>query len=758
MRKKVLSLLLCLSVFVSVLIPAGFVFAEDTAAQENAESLVTLDCADYTNVAPLSSAMPAMRRIRGLAVSKSGTDNPGVETSKTVAKNKDGTYTLRLEAYVTGSSMTTVTQKPTDTVLVLDTSGSMEDYMNVADKGSVANLDPKYAGYYKWNGGIFWHDMRYQDGKWQYQTIAGTWKDCGDSWFGNAAGIRKINALKIAVNGFINSASEMEGDNRIAIVTYASNSTIKNQLTTVPAGAGALKDTINSLQAEGATAADYGMQNAQSIINDIPADRDSNKVVIMFTDGEPNHENGFDTSVANATISASKSMKDKGTTVYTIGVVEGADPTNYTSDINKYLHHVSSNYPSAESMTKAGALNPNADPYNGGKSYYLSADNLQSLSDIFQSISDEIGGASITLGTETTVKDVISDYFQLVDDTDVSSIIVKTADCNSFDNNDQPVWTNEQETANLTVTASEDKKAISVRGFDFSKNWVGKNKTTGEVHSGKKLIVEIPIQRCDGFMGGNAVPTNGSDSGIYDGDGNLVENFGIPTIDVPIQYEYAAGDQIIFLGENADLAGRLSHTEPYVIDGSNNKFVDITYTLETDGKLVGTYSIPAGKSEGSWSWTDGENGKPFLTETTEYNVTCTVAPTSPGTCETLTLNAPDFTVYVHSGTLTIRKNGGLEGDKYVFNIKIKNGEDEAHYMTVTVLGNNEVKITQLPKGIYTVTEETGWSWRWEPTFDSSQAEISQSNPNGSVTCTNKQEKDQWLNGYNHAVNEKGGAQ
>ena len=79
-------------------------------------------------------------------------------------------------------------------------------------------------------------------------------------------------------------------------------------------------------------------------------------------------------------------------------------------------------------------------------------------------------------------------------------------------------------------------------------------------------------------------------------------------------------------------------------------------------------------------------------------------------------------------------------------------------MTVTVLGNNEVKITQLPKGIYTVTEETGWSWRWEPTFDSSQAEISQSNPNGSVTCTNKQEKYQWLNGYNHAVNEKGGAQ
>ena len=51
----------------------------------------------------------------------------GVTLSKTAAKNDDGTYTIRLEAYAPGSSTTTeeVTEVPTDIILVLDRSGSM---------------------------------------------------------------------------------------------------------------------------------------------------------------------------------------------------------------------------------------------------------------------------------------------------------------------------------------------------------------------------------------------------------------------------------------------------------------------------------------------------------------------------------------------------------------------------------------------------------------------------------------------------------
>lgn len=109
---------------------------------------------------------------------------------------------------------------------------------------------------------------------------------------------------------------------------------------------------------------------------------------------------------------------------------------------------------------------------------------------------------------------------------------------------------------------------------------------------------------------------------------------------------------------------------------------------------------------------------------------------------------------VQSGKLTITKAGGQAGDKYVFNIK----KDGGYYMTVTVLGGSSVTITQLPMGTYTVTEETGWSWRWTPTFDEDKVTINQANPSDSVTCTNTQEKSQWLNGYAHKVNEKEGAQ
>lgn len=514
----------------------------------------TLDCVNFTNPAPIKTSLPKMRRARAVT-SFSGTDNPGVETSKTVMVNDDGTYTLRLESYVTGSTTTSVAQKPTDTVLVLDTSGSMDDYINVADKGSVANLNPAYASYYKWNGGLVWHDMRYKNGEWQYKDIFGIWKACGDSLFGDAAGIRKINALKIAANDFIASTAAKDGDNRIAIVTYSSDATTQNGLTSASSGKDELTSTINGLAANGQTAADYGMNQAKNIIAGIPANRESNKVVIMFTDGEPNHGRGFDTAVANRTIQYSKEMKALGTTVYTIGVLEGADPSNTTSDINKYLHYVSSNFPDASSMTSGGSPDRNTLPGGGSKSYYLTADNLQALQDIFQKISEETGGAAAKLDSSTVVKDVISDYFTLPDGAN-TAITVKTADCIGFENG-EPRWGDDHETS-LNVTIQD--KTVSVSGFDFSEHYVGmdKNSNGNEVlHSGaQKLIIEIPIEPRDGFLGGNNVPTNGAESGIYGSDGTVVENYEIPHANVPIADPvFTTTDKTIYQGKSTVVSG-----------------------------------------------------------------------------------------------------------------------------------------------------------------------------------------------------------
>lgn len=53
----------------------------------------------------------------------------GLVMSKTIKKTGDSQFLLTLEAYATGSTTTTTSTAPVDIVLVLDVSGSMDDYM-----------------------------------------------------------------------------------------------------------------------------------------------------------------------------------------------------------------------------------------------------------------------------------------------------------------------------------------------------------------------------------------------------------------------------------------------------------------------------------------------------------------------------------------------------------------------------------------------------------------------------------------------------
>ena len=577
-----------------------------------------LSCVNDTVAAPLVQAViPRRMMFRAFAATQ---NDSGLETSKTVVKNADGSYTLRLEAYATGATYTTETSKPTDIVLVLDTSGSMDDYISVADKSSVANLDPQYANYYKWNGGLIWHDMRYQDGKWEYETILGSWKDCGDSLFGNSAGIKKIDALKIAVDGFLESTAQNSGDNRVALVTYASGAKTVNGLTNDFAS---VKISVWGLTANGATYADEGMKSAKAIIDEIPATRDSNKVVIMFTDGEPNHGSGFDPNVANTTISTSKQMKDAGVTVYTVGVMEGANNADTTSQFNRYMNYVSSNYPDAENMNNGGTKYEHPD----GGNYYLTADNLEALKEIFQSISNEVGGASnSTLNSQTVLKDIISDSFQLPAGADASSIAVYTADCTAI-NNGTPTF-GEDQSSGLSASIAEDGRTITVSGFDYSANYVGQNTTTGELHNpGKKLIVEIPIEIRTGFLGGNHVSTNDDASGVYSKDSTLVEQFDVPYVNVPIEdVTVTAEDKNVYLLGGLT-AAQLKSGAVVKCGDVELKLNESNYGLETWQTAYANITVKLYGADGTTEITSLTN----LTDDTTYTVSVTVAPKTTGT-------------------------------------------------------------------------------------------------------------------------------
>lgn len=477
-------------------------------------------------------------------------EKDGLVMSKTIKEGENGQFLLTLEAYATGSTTTTTTKKPVDIVLVLDVSGSMKDYMetySISPGGTYYYYAGSYSGYQR----VYYCS---QCGGW-YTKVHSRWShgtqltpktsasDTNTSHTQFYSDVTKITALKTAVNAFIDSVAEKSPDSSIAIVKFAGNkrdtvgndtyrdggytynySQIVQELTPVNTGASSLKTAVNGLIAAGVTAADYGMQHAQTIINGAKDDG-RQKVVIMFTDGEPNHNTGFDDTVANAAITASKAIKDDKAIVYTIGCFGGQAGS---SDVDTYMNYVSSNYPNATSMTSGGAK---ADPAN----YYKTVSSAADLNNIFQDISHTVGGTTVTLGSTSVLRDVISDSFTLPEGYKDGDIKAYSVSCKGK-TGDSYTWDSTHDTE-YTATVAADKKTINVTGFDYADNWVDQfgveDSPSGGTSHGKKLVVQIPIVPKTTAYGD--CDTNGPASGIYADSAaeEPVQTFPSPKVYIP---------------------------------------------------------------------------------------------------------------------------------------------------------------------------------------------------------------------------------
>lgn len=525
--------------------------AQSEAPSESAEQEIT----DEPAVADLSS-VNSVSEVAALSDTEGAEGTDGLIINKTASYNNDGSYTITLEQYVTGSVTTETKPVPADIVLVLDVSGSMDNALSgyVYTEVYSGNLD-WWRTYYIEDGNGGYTQVKYEegnywsDGYWYYGSgnnrttvtpkTSASDSDSSHVQFYKYGRQTKLDALKSAVNKFIDSvaenATENGVDHRIAIVTYASSASTRKSLTSVKDSAAnvtSLKNTVSGLSADGSTAADYGMNAAQTVLNN--ADENSTKVVVMFTDGDPNHYNGFDENVANDTISIAKNIKTNGATVYTIGMRDGADDTfpvaNYNSleNFNKYMHCVSSNYPNASELDDPGT----PASLESGKSFYLAASSASDLNNIFQTISESVDNPSLSLGAKTVVKDTVTQYFNMPAK---SAVSVYTADCIGKDSNGNYTFDDaNREAFNANVTISGN--TINVTNFDYATNYVNSG-ADGETYSGKKLIVEFTITPKDGFLGGNDVPTNGSDSGIYENGttDTAIKNYTIPKVNVPVK-------------------------------------------------------------------------------------------------------------------------------------------------------------------------------------------------------------------------------
>ena len=111
---------------------------------------------------------------------------------------------------------------------------------------------------------------------------------------------------------------------------------------------------------------------------------------------------------------------------------------------------------------------------------------------------------------------------------------------------------------------------------------------------------------------------------------------------------------------------------------------------------------------------------------------------------------PAFLLHVKTCALTVTKTGGADGEPYVFTV-YRNGD---LYTQVTVVGNSSITIYELPVGKYTIEEDTGWSWRYDATYNPDKPDgctLTAGHNSGSITCTNTLKNDRWLNGFSDVI-------
>ena len=425
---------------------------------------------------------------------------------------------------------------------------------------------------------------------------------------------------RIAVVGFASKSGD--GDNTELLSIAGSNSdsvgvayhnitdqNLKDVLQEVDTSAGQtmVSNAIGALAASGATQTDLGLDMAQRILsaNPVQPNEKRNRVVIVFTDGAPTSFNGFEKDVADNAITYAGTIKTTGATVYTIGIFAGADATSAGTEPSGDLGQNSRSMNSACNWFMQQVSSNNGT--HRTPSYYLSAADAGSLSNIFQQISDNIetGGSSSTLTEESVVRDIISPQFTLPAGSTASDITLETYACTGKDG-DTYTW-RQNDTA-MGATATIDGNSVSVTGFDFSEHYVGTVTNNASVtYRGHKLVIRFSVKPQPSFLGGNNVPTNAG-AGVYENKDSEtpVREFPQPTVNVPIQpVTVAAQDYNVYLlggltasqlqsdstvqvgSISLDLTKATDSDHPYGLEPWQTAYVDITVSITgLDGSPV----------------------------------------------------------------------------------------------------------------------------------------------------------------------------
>lgn len=543
----------------------------ETYAVEGADTVVDPDTTNAWNtIAASSNSTENIGRIWTDKSVFSGNYNfEGTLAGTSVEKGTDSDFLVGLSAISSTSNLKSVVTNitPLDIVLVLDVSGSMDDPIGEIETTTYQEVyDGRYTGLDTWRTYYVRSGNDYIAVTWEGNYYNGSWQDREGNAYeprtsrndnnrnhvqfyqqitaSESAG-SKMQALKDAANGFAETFATMNDSiadpndrHRISIVKFASNENNSlgngtywddyydyqpnytqvvsdlNSYTTE--NVSTLTNTINSLEGEGATQANYGFHQAQRVFDGdgslTGARPDAQKVVIFFTDGNPTNYQNFSDSIAGQAINYAYDMKQAGALVYTIGVFEDANPSDTNSNFNRYMNAVSSNYPEAQCTNRWGqqsndfgnlALGDKVQGEDGEEApqYYYSATNSVGLEQVFKDITEslpinqgsgspieEVDGAAGTPGY-LTFTDTLGSFMEVTGvGTDNNKMYLAFADGlhEGTPNEDGTEWT-----FSGTVNEGNGVNTAYPEGADLSKIKVTVNKS-GNLATGDTITVQIP--------------------------------------------------------------------------------------------------------------------------------------------------------------------------------------------------------------------------------------------------------------------------
>jgi len=642
---------------------------------------------------------------------------PIMAKTATLSSSADSwnTRTYDINLSVTAQSQLVTSTTPCDIILVLDRSGSMADPLYTYSP-IVGNPDENSTYYIVLNGGYQEVDYRnyifLEDG-WCYgawlspnrvNPSAGGTGNSGNYQFYTKSSQSKLEALQAAANQFVTNVATNSSDSRIGVVSFSNQAEIKTnlngkQLLKVgnPASEMNIHDAINGLTASGSTGADYALATAKSLFDatskyeSVTTASPRNKVVIFFTDGEPNHGSGFDSTVANAAITAANTLKagSYNATVYSLGVFSGLSGSALTQ-VENYMKAVASPKPSPSTE----------------KQYYPASDSTV-LNNIFDSISNEVGNIA-----SATVTDEIDPRFELT----AASRSALLADSNVTIVGNTITWRNQ------SINVLKDAEGHLIPGWT------------------KPFSIQAKAQ----FIGGNNIPTNvEATSGVTYGNSHFVE-FPHPTVNVKAEFNVGNAENTIFYGEAVPttILGKYKVPGQDLFCGVGATGTFSYQWLKADGttQIATSEAFPADNQ--------------FPTDSTSYTLRASFDPGNPTTDSTANTDghvagetaiapgvkgsvsaAGQYTVHIVKGQLNISKTitakypaSDIVNAQQSFVFKIQRyisladlnsqTNPETSYEVISLSGNTlngSKTITGLKKGYYTVTEQTGDAWRYSQT-------------------------------------------